>query len=125
MLDTIEHLLDPGAMVDKASRTLRTGGLLYLTTGDLDSLYAKVFGRRWRMIAPPLHVYYFTPDTIRRLLAEHGLETVQVTHPPKYHDISSVAKHFSGGRISLPWSLPVPLNLGDTMAVLARKEQPQ
>ena len=125
MLDTIEHLLDPGAMVEKAAEILRPGGLFYLTTGDLDSVFARISGRRWRMIAPPLHVYYLTPKTIRRLLGNYGLGVLEVTHPPKYHDISSVARHFSRGRIALPWSLPVPINLGDTMAVLARKEQPQ
>jgi SAM-dependent methyltransferase len=122
MLDTIEHLLEPGAMIDKCSRTLRAGGLLYLTTGDLDSLFAKICGHRWRMIAPPLHVYYFTPDILRRLLGKYGLEVVQIVHPPKYHDIASIVRYFSRGRISLPWSLPIPVNVGDTMAVLARKE---
>jgi SAM-dependent methyltransferase len=122
MLDTVEHLIDPEALILKAARILRSQGLIYLTTGDLASPFARFFGRHWRMIAPPLHVHYFTPASISRFLGRAGLRVVDISHPAKYHDLSNVIEHFSSGRLVLPFSLPIPINLGDTMAVLAKKD---
>jgi SAM-dependent methyltransferase len=122
MLDTVEHLIDPVAVILKTARILRSKGLIYLTTGDRASAFARICGRHWRMIAPPLHVHYFTPASISRLLGKAGLCVVDISHPAKYHDLSSVVRHFSGGRLVLPFSLPLPVNLGDTMAVLAKKD---
>lgn len=78
MWDTIEHLAQPREFVEKAARDLRPGGLLALTTGDIDSLNARLRGRRWRMIHPPTHLHYFSRRTLVRLLDDAGFDTVHV-----------------------------------------------
>jgi SAM-dependent methyltransferase len=65
MWDTIEHLRRPDLVIAKAARDLKPGGMLAITTGDIDSLNARLRGRRWRMIHPPTPLHYFSVDTAR------------------------------------------------------------
>lgn len=78
MWDTIEHLSLPREFVEKAARDVRAGGLLALTTGDIDSANARLRGRRWRMIHPPTHLHYFSRRTLVRLLDSAGFDVVHV-----------------------------------------------
>ena len=70
--DTIEHLARPDLYIEKASAILNAGGVLALTTGDIESLVARVRGARWRQIHPPTHLHYFSGNTLTRLLERHG-----------------------------------------------------
>lgn len=78
MWDTIEHLRQPREFIEKAARDVRPGGLLALTTGDIDSLNARMRGRRWRMIHPPTHLHYFSSRTLVRLLDSAGFDVVHL-----------------------------------------------
>jgi SAM-dependent methyltransferase len=78
MWDTIEHLRHPREFLEKASRDVRPGGLLALTTGDIDSLNARLRGRRWRMIHPPTHLHYFSSRTLVRLLDSADFDVVHL-----------------------------------------------
>ncbi len=78
MWDTIEHLRRPSAYIAKIAATLKPGGIVALTTGDVGSLVARLRGRRWRLYDPPFHLQYFTRETMTRLLAQHGLQIVEL-----------------------------------------------
>ena len=58
--DTIEHVADPRAVVERCVRLLSADGALFLTTGDIGLLNARLRGRSWRQIDPPTHVSYFS-----------------------------------------------------------------
>lgn len=90
MWDVIEHLSDPDLAVKRVAEILKSGGHLVLTTGDIGSLVAKIRGRRWRMIHPPSHLFYFDKKTIAKLLQKHGLEVVQFGHYPIFRNLGSV-----------------------------------
>ena len=68
MSELLEHLLDPGGVLTTAFGLLRPGGALYLTTPNFGSLSRRVLGSRWRVIAPPEHLSYFTEKSVARLL---------------------------------------------------------
>jgi len=72
MWDVIEHLFEPQKYVELARKVLRPGGLLCITTGDIESLNASLRGEKWRMIHPPTHLHYFSRDTLRLLLEKNG-----------------------------------------------------
>jgi 2-polyprenyl-3-methyl-5-hydroxy-6-metoxy-1,4-benzoquinol methylase len=72
MWDTVEHLKNPDAYLAHAARNIRPGGIIALTTGDIDSAVARLRGRRWRQIHPPTHLHYFSKATLGRLLNKHG-----------------------------------------------------
>ena len=69
-----------------ANRLLKTGGLLALTTPDISSLPARISRSRWMGIKQREHLFYFSRDTIRRLLDKYRFETVRLEHVGKYID---------------------------------------
>jgi hypothetical protein len=87
MWDTIEHLLKPHLYLEKISRHTRPGGLIALTTGDIKSLNARLMKKKWRLIHPPTHVYYFSLDTLRRLLWRYGFEIIYHKHCGLYRSL--------------------------------------
>jgi SAM-dependent methyltransferase len=73
MLHVIEHMPDPGANLVAIRRLLKTGGMLVIETPRFDTLAFKVLGRRERSIQNcPGHIYFFTRDTLARLLEKAG-----------------------------------------------------
>ncbi len=56
-----------------------------ITTGDISSLTAEVFGKAWELLKPEHHLYYFGQQNLARLVTECGLEVKNVSHPGKYY----------------------------------------
>jgi len=75
-IEVIEHVADPRDEVRRVRPLLRPGGTLYLTTPNFNSLSRRIAGPRWRSIEYPEHLNLFTPRTLDRLLAGHGLRNV-------------------------------------------------
>lgn len=78
MWDVIEHLDRPERFLAHVARLSRPGAYLYLTTGDIGSLLARIRGRKWRMIHPPSHLHYFSRATLTRLLESTGFQVVEI-----------------------------------------------
>lgn len=139
MWDTIEHLAAPDHFVARAAELLRPGGMLYLTTGDIDSRNARWRGARWRQIHPPSHVSYFSRDSLTRLLTRSGFEVVGVETAAYYHTLYNIlaAIRLRDGRASgiAATSLRILgerlarrcggwIDLGDIMFVAAERSAP-
>jgi 2-polyprenyl-3-methyl-5-hydroxy-6-metoxy-1,4-benzoquinol methylase len=133
--DTVEHLPRPDAILERAKRLLAPRGLLFLTTGDVASLNARLRGARWRQIHPPTHLHYFSRETMARLLRRLGFEIVGIETAAYYHTLFNVLGSLALrkgwlGRIAktagasigqdLGSKLGFWLNLGDIMFVAAR-----
>ena len=73
LCDVLEHVSDPGPVLDRLLTALEPGGGIYLTVPDAGSRLARIMGRRWWSVLP-MHVQYFTRSSMRRLLEEHGLQ---------------------------------------------------
>jgi len=69
--DVLEHVHDPPAFVRRVAELLVPGGVLALNVPNLDSLVARLLRSRWPLLLPE-HLYYFTPRSLSRLLAEAG-----------------------------------------------------
>src|SRR5439155_7104067 len=59
MWDVIEHLADPFTELQRAAKLLRPGGLLALSTMNVDAWFPRLLGRRWPWYMQ-MHLYYFT-----------------------------------------------------------------
>jgi 2-polyprenyl-3-methyl-5-hydroxy-6-metoxy-1,4-benzoquinol methylase len=133
MWDTIEHLPEPEKFIEKISRDLKSGGYLFLTTGDISSLLAKTRGKKWRMIHPPTHIFYFSQKTISMLLEKNGFEVISISHPGILRSFKQIfySIFILNRKIKLPKlfldliekiDFPVYLNTFDIMMVTARKK---
>jgi SAM-dependent methyltransferase len=81
--DAFEHVYDPVGFVEAAHRLLTPGGALAITTPDITSLLSRVSGRRWVSFKIPEHVSYWSPQTIRRVLADR-FEVLEITSAGQY-----------------------------------------
>ncbi|HEY7500980.1 MAG TPA: class I SAM-dependent methyltransferase [Vicinamibacterales bacterium] len=77
MFDVIEHLFDPAAVVAAISRALVPGGTLVISTPNFESISRFALGLDWAVLSPLEHVYYFTEDSLRRLLSAAGFADVR------------------------------------------------
>ena len=80
MIEVIEHLPDPAAAVALLARLLKPGGLLLLTTGNLDCPVARRHGIHYRYCTPEIHVSLFNPRSLARLYRAHGLAPLPVRY---------------------------------------------
>ena len=126
MLDVIEHLPDPQALLSQLAGMVRPGGRIVLTTGDFGSLAARLMGSRWRLMTPPQHLWFFTMRSLGLQLQAAEFEVESVTHPSKRVPLSLIAYQLGrmlgirgGWRINAKGAVPV--NLFDAMRVVARR----
>ncbi len=85
MWDVIEHVPDPKAHIERIADLLHSGGYVAFITPDVGSWVARVTGKRW--IGYKLseeHVYYFSVQTLTRMLNECGFDVQDVRHEGKY-----------------------------------------
>jgi 2-polyprenyl-3-methyl-5-hydroxy-6-metoxy-1,4-benzoquinol methylase len=71
MFHVIEHVPSPRALCAEVFRVLRPGGALFAETPNIDTLWFRLLGRRWRQLIPD-HYWFFSPAPLRRLLTRVG-----------------------------------------------------
>ncbi len=81
LIEVIEHLPAPLDPLRLIARLLKPGGLLLLTTGNLESPAARRAGLAYRYCAPEIHVSLFNPRALAALYRRAGLEPIAV----RYH----------------------------------------
>ncbi|WP_306643955.1 class I SAM-dependent methyltransferase [Sanyastnella coralliicola] len=77
MFDLIEHLLDPKGDLEEIAKFQPKGGKLFISTMDISSMGYKVFGKDWYYLHGQ-HTFYFTPQTITKLLESAGYRVVSI-----------------------------------------------
>lgn len=82
--NVIEHIHDPKELMREIHRLLKRGGMIVLTTGDVESPLSRLQGERWRMLIPPIHLSHFSPSTIRYLLNSCDIELIEQTYAFPY-----------------------------------------
>lgn len=127
MWDYIEHSLEPAGDLARANELLVVGGVVALSTGDRDSLTARLSGRRWHLLTPRHHNFFFSARTLARLLRRCGFDVVWTGHPGARYSLAhlaykaapaAVAKRIAASRVA---RLSLPVNLFDIVTVVARK----
>ena len=91
----IEHLPDPGAVLDKLAALLAPGGVIWIATPDAGSRIARRLGRRWWSVIPT-HLHLFTRHSLRRLLERHGFEVVAMRTSPKTFSVAYYLSRLGG-----------------------------
>lgn len=78
LMEVVEHVGAPVALLAECAALLRPGGALYLTTPNWNSVSRRALGARWSAVSRD-HVVYFTPRHVRRALRDAGLAPLGVT----------------------------------------------
>ena len=126
--DVIEHLRDPCAALARAADALRPGGVLALSTGDVTSLCARLSGPRWHLFNLPEHLFFFSPGSLRRMLAAAGCRLHRVTREVYWAPLSYLAQRAEKtlGPVRMARRLsaraarwPLPATLFDVLGVYA------
>jgi SAM-dependent methyltransferase len=129
MFDVIEHLPQPRETLALCHRYLNPGGIVVITTGDFASVIARLMGRRWRLMTPPQHLWFFTEESVRRMSVALGLTMTHVDHPWKIVPASLILFQlqrmlgFGGSGMAAAGRLGVPVNLFDAMRIVLRKSR--
>lgn len=132
MWDTIEHLQRPDLYIEKISKYMKGGSLLAITTGDIESLNARIRKKKWRLLHPPTHLHYFSKRTLTRLLGQHEFDVIYNRYCGFYRSVDNIAYNVLVLRHQRPslyrllkrslltkWDCY--LNLYDILYVIARK----
>jgi SAM-dependent methyltransferase len=130
--DVLEHVPDPRAFLYACRALLRPGGHLFLNVPDLDSLEARLLGRRWPLFLPE-HLNYFNRGSLRLCGERAGLTLVRFGRRRASFSVKYVAKRVAqhgipGSKMLLKLSetplgrLLIPVSLGETYAVWCSRE---
>lgn len=69
---SLEHIYDPKAALARFARLLKPGGRLYLGVPNYDSFSARFWGPYWYNLSVPIHLNFFGPKSLERVLDEAG-----------------------------------------------------
>jgi SAM-dependent methyltransferase len=128
--DVLEHLPLIASDVALVRQVLKPEGLFIATVPNVASTAARVLGGRWGMLLLE-HLWYFSPTTLRRFMAQAGFETVDIRSvpfdAPLTHVATRLAQSFGTtgsllGSLRFQPVLPVPagIMLGVFRATSAR-----
>lgn len=78
MIELLEHVPDPDRFLKSASRWLRPGGVLYITTPNANSFNSRFLGLEWSVFSPPEHITIWTTRGLSSALKRAGLEVKKV-----------------------------------------------
>ncbi len=74
--DVLEHTPDPKAVLQECRRILKPDGILVVNYPDIGSSIARLMGRKWVFLLS-VHLYYFTIQTIRKMLQMTGFDIIR------------------------------------------------
>jgi 2-polyprenyl-3-methyl-5-hydroxy-6-metoxy-1,4-benzoquinol methylase len=81
--EIIEHVPNPREFVKNCSRLLRPGGLLAITTPNLNCFWSKStfflyqqFKTPWSSVTPPYHLHQFSDSNLDLLMSQENFELV-------------------------------------------------
>lgn len=77
-LEVIEHEKNPLTMLQSMFRMLRPGGTAVLTTPNFNTLFRTLMGNNWVGYQHREHLWFFTPETLTRLLKQAGFSHIRV-----------------------------------------------
>lgn len=76
MWHSLEHVPDPITLLDAASRALRSGGILVISTPNADAWSFRTLCTRWRLLDCPRHLHLFSLESLERLLTTRGFRLI-------------------------------------------------
>ncbi|NQV73960.1 class I SAM-dependent methyltransferase [bacterium] len=76
--DVIEHLTDPSAFLKSLTQLVRPGGLIMISTGNVDAPSWKLMGSRYWYCALAEHLSFISPAWCRKISHDLGLNVERI-----------------------------------------------
>lgn len=121
IIHTLDHVLEPRALLKEIFKCLEKDGLILLVTHDESSFLSRFLKKKW----PPYtlqHPQLFSPQTMTNILEEEGFQVLEVSKSanvfPLFYLLKSLFVVF-GLKVKLPNfpSLRLPIKLGNILTV--------
>ena len=100
MWHVLEHVHQLHETILKLKKTIDTDGKIFIAVPNHNSFDARFYGKYWAAYDVPRHLYHFTPNTMKKLLEQHGLAIIQIK--PMWFDsyyVSMLSEKYKGGNI--------------------------
>lgn len=103
IMHVLEHVQDPYALLKEIFRVLKPAGRVKIEMPNFRSVSRMIFGRNWKRLDAPRHLYHFTPATLHMMLHKAGFSKSVITGiaSPKYF-LQSFAFWRQGKKRSYP-----------------------
>jgi SAM-dependent methyltransferase len=114
-IEVIEHVAYPWDVIELLAHCLKPGGLLILTTGNLDCPLAKLHGIHFSYCIPEIHVSLFNPALLSQLYRRANLIPVRLKHHGviKFRFLKNLARIPGGVLMAALANFPPVLWLAD------------
>lgn len=102
MWHVLEHVYHLNDRIEELKRTLKDDGYIIIAVPNHDSYDAKHYKEFWAAYDVPIHLYHFTPKTIKKLFQNHGLNLYK-TLPMKFDSfyVSMLSEKYMTGKVNL------------------------
>ena len=128
LIDVIEHVQNPGKLLNNIQEALNEDGYLLVITPRRDSFFRFLLGFKWwhYRIA---HVGYFSKVNLIEILKNSGFDVVDYNYAtwflPLDYILNRLLKYFPfiNFRFNFSKEISLPINLLDSSMVLAKKVQ--
>jgi len=128
--DVIEHVTQPGDVLDIIHRLLKRDGLLLVNYPDFGSWMARLLGQSWPFLLG-VHLLYYTRSTITRQLQKVGFAPLRIQPHFQTLRLGYILKRMEPYvKLSRPirsiveraslGDLPVTYNMGQTLVVASK-----
>jgi 2-polyprenyl-3-methyl-5-hydroxy-6-metoxy-1,4-benzoquinol methylase len=87
MINLIEHLPFPKETLKEVNRLMKNNGLLLIETPNVESIVPKILGKRWHAFLEYEHHYFFSKDTLSRMLKDTGFRIEKMRRGNKLFSI--------------------------------------
>lgn len=95
----LEHMEDPSGCLKEVHRILSKSGLVAIEVPNIRSRRFKKLGENWDQLKPHEHLYYFTPDVLRKMAERAGFKILKIATIPKGTLIGEKLENLSLARI--------------------------
>lgn len=73
----LEHIHELHSQIALFHIWLKPGGKLIIAVPNIESWDAKKYGANWDAIDVPRHIYHFSPNSVKRIVGQHGFRFVR------------------------------------------------